>query len=351
FVEAGRMKRAALLLLLAALPASAQSFADDTPFGGSLVFSEGENPRANPARFDQLPSGWYAGVDVGDLKPRGASLAADAVANAEQGGGPMDSALSRLGSKPWATRERLAGLAWAWEGGIRFGYTHEDLRGTFAVVDPASSHAALDGRQAVVDRLYAGAGSQAGRSALGFTVRLERVRFGEEAFALQPQSGQLPLGDPAAPLNGVGTDHAATSATLDAGYLYDAGEHARLGFTLDRIASRRFGDLKEDPQARAGLQVDLSPSFKLSFESDLNSAARLPIAVKRRVTALSLQVELSPTASLTAGAERRKYEGAPASTVLGAALHLRMAPLVLSLGLRLGDDRPLAAAALRLPGV
>ena len=345
------MRRAALLLLLAALPASAQSFADGTAFGGSLVFSEGENPRANPARFDQLPSGWYAGADIGDLKPRGASLAADAVADATEGHAPLGPALARLAAKPWATRERAAGLAWAWEGGIRFGYTHEDLRGTFAEVDPAASEARIEGRQAVVDRLYAGAGSQAGRSALGFTVRLERVRYGASVFALQPQGAQLPLQDPNAPLNGVGTDHAATSATLDMGYLFDASEHARLGFTLDRIASRRFGDLKEDPQARAGLQVDLAPSMKLSLESDLNGAARLPIAVKRRVTALSLRVQLSPTAFLTAGAERRKYEGAPASTVLGGALHLRMAPLVLSLGLRLGDDRPLAAAGLRLPGV
>ena len=344
------MKRAALLLLVFTLPASAQSFADGTAFGGSTVFSEGENPRANPARFDKLPEGWYLGADFGDLKPRGASSAADAVASAEQSGGSVAPSLSDLASKPWSTRQRVVGLAWAWDGGIRFGYTHEDLRGTFATVSPAGSNAVLDGQQAVVDRLYAGAGSQAGRSALGFTVRLERVRYGETAFALQPQAGQLPLGDPAAPLNGVGTPHSATSATLDAGYLMNLSEHTSFGFTLDRIASRRFGDLKEDSQVRAGFQAELSPSTKLSLESDLNSAERLPIAVKRRVTALSLRMDLSPTTFFTAGAERRKYEGAPASTVLGAALHLRMAPLVLSLGLRLGDDRPLAAAGLRLPG-
>lgn len=345
------MKRAALLLLLATLPASAQSFADGTAFGGSAVFSDGENPRANPARFDQLPRGWYLGADFGDLKPRGAGLTAEDVAQAEQSGTGLGAALSRLHSQPWATRQKTAGLAWVWDGGIRFGYTHEDLRGTFATADPAAATATLDGRQAVVDRLYAGAGSQAGRSALGFTLRLERVRFGETVFALPPTAGQLPLGDPAAPLKGVGTDHATTTATVDAGWLFDLSAHARLGFTLDRLTTGRFGDLKENPQARAGLQVDAPGNLKLSLEADLNGAERLPIAVRRRVTALSLRMDLTPTAFVTAGAERRRYEGAPASTVVGAAFHLRVAPLVLSLGLRLGDDHPLAAAALRLPGV
>ena len=344
------MKRAALLLLLAALPASAQSFADGTTFGGSSVFSDGENPRANPARFDLLPMGWYLGADIGDLKPRGADLTAETVSQAEASGTGLHGALTRLASQPWAQRQKTYGLAWVWDGGIRFGYTREDLRGTFAVVNPAASNAVLDARDAVVDRLYAGAGSQAGRSALGFTVRLERVRFGEAAFALQPQGAQAPLTDPSKPLDGVGATRSATVATLDAGYLVDLTEHARAGFTLDRIIASRFGDLKEEPQVRAGLQMDMPGSLKLAFESDLNGAERLPIAVKRRVTALSLRMDLSPVASVTAGAERRKYEGAPASTVLGASFHLRLAPLVLSLGLRLGDDRPLAAAALRLPG-
>ena len=345
------MKRAALLIFLAALPACAQSFADGTSFGGSSVFSEGENPRANPARYDLLPSGWYFGMDFGDLKPRGAEIAAEDLAQAESSGAGLRAALSRLASKPWAIRERTAGLAWAQEGGIRFGYTHEDLRGAFASVDLNADNATLDARQAVVDRLYAGAGSAAGRSALGFTVRLERVRYGVETFALQPQTGQATLGDPSAPLDGVGAPSRKTVATLDAGYLVDLSEHARVGFTLDRLTSSRFGDLKEDPQARAGLQVDAPGALRIAFESDLNGAERLPIPVKRRITALSLRMELSPTAFVTAGAERRKYDGAPASTVIGGAFHWRMAPLVLSLGLRFGDDRPLAAAALRLPGV
>lgn len=77
------MKRAALLALLAAAPVLAQSFADGTTFGGSSVFSVGANPSANPARFDQLPEGFYLGADLGDLKPRGTQDASDDLLAAE----------------------------------------------------------------------------------------------------------------------------------------------------------------------------------------------------------------------------------------------------------------------------
>ena len=344
------MKRAALTLLLLTAPAAAQSFADSTAFGGSGVFSSGENPLGNPARFDQVPEGYYLAFEAGDVKPRGAHDAAGQVLQAERDPALLPSALAALSAHPWASRSRAYGLAWAWAGGIRFGFTHEDLRGTFAATDPALPQIRLDGRQAVVDRLYAGAGSQAGRTAFGFLLRLERVRFGQESLALQPGPGQLPLGDPEAPLAGLPHPAAVTSATLNAGLIQDLGERARFGLTLDRIGPRRFGDLKEEPQARAGLQADLGASVKLSLESDLTAAERLPLPVKRRVQAASLRIELTPAAFLTLGAERRRYDGAPQSTVFGAALHLQMPALRVSLGLRLGDDRPPFAAALRWPG-
>lgn len=344
------MKRAVLLILLAAAPAAAQSFADGTPFGGSSLFSSGENPRANPARFDQMPEGFYLGADLGDLKPRGAHDAADKTLDAESDPALLPAAMAGLATHPWSTRERSYGLAWAWTGGIRFGYTREDLRGTFATTDAALPQISLDARQAVVDRLYAGAGSQAGRTALGFTLRVERVGFGQEGFALQPLPGRAPLGDPEAPLDGVIRSRSVTSATLDAGLIQELGQRFRFGLTLDRIASRRFGDLREDPQARAGLQVDLTQAMKVSLETDINAAERLPLPVKGRVDSASLRLEVSPTAFFTLGAERRRYEGAPKSLVFGAAFHLRTTPLLLSLGLRFGDDHPLASAAFRLPG-
>ena len=344
------MKRGALLLLLTCAPAMAQGFADGTAFGGSMVFSAGENPLANPARFDQLPEGFYLGADFGDLKPRGAHAAADQVLQAESNPSLLSSAISDLAAHPWSLRERRYGVAWAWIGGIRFGYTHSDLRGTYAITDQAIPQIAMDARRAVVDGLYAGAGSQAGRTALGLTVRVERVRSGQEIYALLPSAGQLPLGDPEVPLGGVSPAHSVTSATLDAGFIQQTGARARFGLTLDRIASRRFGDLKEDPQVRAGFQFDLSPSMKLSVETDLNRAERLPIPVKRRIASASLRVDISPTAFFTVGAERRRYDGAPQSTVFGAAFHLRGEPFGLSLGLRFGDDHPLASAAFRLPG-
>lgn len=344
------MKRAAFLLLLAAGPAFAQSFADGSTFGGSRVFSLGADPMGNPARFDQLPQGLYLGADLGDLKPRGAQDASAAVLAAESDASLLPSALSAYADHPWSQREKTYGLAWAWTGGIRFGYTHTDSDGTFAATDFSLPQLTLDARRAVVDRLYAGAGSLAGRTAFGFTVRLERVRFGQQTFALTPTPDQTPLGDPSAPLDGLALTHSVTSATLDLGLVQELGEGFRFGLSLNRVASRRFGDLKEDPQGRAGVQMDLGASMKLSVESDLNAAERLPFAVKVRTQGASLLIQVTPVAFLTVGAERHRFEGAPASTVLGAAFHWRAAPLMFSLGFRFGDDRPLASAAFRLPG-
>ncbi len=344
------MKRATLLLLLSAGPVFAQSFADGSTFGGSRVFSMGADPFANPARFDQLPQGIYLGADLGDLKPRGEKDASDAVLAAETDPSLLPSALSATAEHPWAERERVYGLAWAWTGGIRLGYTRVDERGAFAMTDLSLPQLTLDARAVVVDRLYAGAGSQAGRTAFGFTVRLERARFGQQTFALTPGAGQLPLGDPSAPLEGVALTHSVTSATVDLGLVQELGQGFRFGLTLNRLAPRRFGDLKEDPQGRAGVQVDLGASMKLSVESDLNAAERLPFAVKARTQGASLLIQVSPAAFLTIGAERHRFAGAPASTVLGAAFHWRAAPLIFALGLRFGDDRPLASAAFRLPG-
>lgn len=339
-----------LAAALAALPASAQGFADSPATGGSRIFSEGLDPAGDPARFDRAPSGVYVGGLFGDLKPRGEADALSGVLAAAPDPARLDAALETLQAHPWALRIRSYGLSWARTGGIRFGYTREDLRGSLAEPGPSGLPEALDARQAVIDRLYLGAGSQAGHSALGFTVRLERVRFGAGAYGLPGGSVQPALADPQAPLQGRNLADSVTSATLDAGYVQELGSHARFGLTLDRIASRRFGDLKEDPQGRAGLQVDLGPALSLAVESDLNAAARLPLPVKQRTDSASLRITLGPGTRLMLGAERRRVEGAPASTVFGAAVQVQSAPLVLAFGFRYGDDHPLAALALRLPG-
>ncbi|HEU4952765.1 MAG TPA: hypothetical protein VFT46_12520 [Holophagaceae bacterium] len=344
------LTRALLVFLLAALPAAAQSFTDRPALGGSSVFSEGLDPAGNPARFDRATRGVYLGGDLGDLKPRGEAQALEDLVGA--GGDParLAPALQALEDRPWALRERAYGLAWAGAGGLRFGYSREDLRGSFATVDPASLTATLDARQAVVDRLYAGAGSLAGTTAFGFKVRLERVRFGQATFATAPGPGQRLLADPQAPLDGVDRTGSVTSATLDLGLVQDLGRRARFGLTLDRLAGRWFGDLHEQPLGRAGLQVDLGPSLQLAVESDLNAVERLPLPVKRRVASASLRLALSGRSFLTVGGERRRYADGPASTILGAALHLQLSPLQVALGFRFDDDRPFAAAALRLPG-
>ncbi|HJV90548.1 MAG TPA: hypothetical protein VJ623_09605 [Holophagaceae bacterium] len=345
-----------LLGLTLALPARAQAFADGTPFGGSAVFSEGLDPRSNPARFDRVPEGFYLGFEAGDLKPWSTSDASDSLRDALTAGDAAAEgrALLRLAARPWATRRRAFGLQWAMEGGVRFAYQHEDLRGSRAEVDLAHLGGALgtngtqvQGFGATVDRLLAAVGSAAGPSGVGLTARLERVRSGREDFALVPGAGQAALTDPAEALQGRVRDRSTWTFSTDLGATRELNDWIRAGLTLDRLLPRRFGEVNERPQFRAGFQFDLTPLVQFSVEGDLNAAARLPLPQKQRVLAASLRVEgLVRVVSFTFGAERRSLEGAR-STLVGAAVHVRTAPLLWSLGLQLGDDRPLMAGGFR----
>ncbi|HJU84459.1 MAG TPA: hypothetical protein VJ600_09630 [Holophagaceae bacterium] len=346
-----------LLALLLALPGRAQAFADGTPFGGSSVFSEGLDPRSNPARFDRVPEGFYVDFEGGDQKPWSTSDASDSLREALASGDAAaeDRALRSLASRPWATRRRALGLQWAMEGGVRFALQHEDLRGSRALVDLAHLGGALganttdvQGFGATVDRLLAAVGSASGPAGVGLTARLERVRFGREDLALDPGPGQTALTDPAEALQGRVRDRSTWTFSTDLGLTRELNDWIRMGLTLDRMLARRFGEVNERPQFRAGFQFDLTPLVQFAVEGDLNAAARLPLPQKQRVLAASLRVEgLIRVVSFTFGAERRSLEGAR-STLVGAAVHVRTAPLLWSFGLQLGDDRPLMAGGFRL---
>ncbi|HJW08997.1 MAG TPA: hypothetical protein VJ483_05135 [Holophagaceae bacterium] len=346
-----------VLALGLAAPLAAQSYGEGTPYGGSKVFSEGLDPMGNPAHFDLLPGGIYLGFEAGDLKPW-STVDADRLfrdAFAASDAGAQDRALDHLAAKPWAQRRRAFGLQWALEGGLRLGYGHGDLRGGRAQVDLVHTGAALPQNGTVVeaarfgvDRLMAGVGSQAGPWGTGFSARLERVRFGQEVLALHPAAGQAPLADPTEALEGGTEDQKAWAFSMDFGLTRELNDWIRAGLTLDRILPRSFGPVRERTQARLGLQLDLAPLVQLALEGDLNAAARMPLPQKQRVLAASLRVEgLVKVVSFTLGAERRSLEGTH-STLVGAAVHVRSAPLLWSFGFQLGDDRPLLGGAFRL---
>ncbi len=340
-----------------ARPCAAQSYADGTPFGGSRLFNEGLDPMGNPGRLDLLPAGFYLGFEAGDLKPWSTSDADKAytAAFASADTAAQNQAMSKLAGRPWAQRRRAFGLQWALEGGLRLAYGHEDLRGGSASVDLDHLGAALSQNGTLVqatrygvDRLLAGVGSRSGPMATGFTARLERVRYGQGDFALNPGPGQSPLVDPAAALASGPRGQSAWAFSMDLGLTRELNDWIRAGLTLDRLLPHSFGPVREQTQARAGLQLDLAPLVRLALEADLNAAARLPLPQKQRTLAASLRVEgLVQVVSFTFGAERRSLEGVH-STLVGAAVHVRSAPLLWSFGFQLGDDHPLIGGAFRL---
>lgn len=333
------MPRRSALPLLAALVVpmalGAQSFGDGPAFGGSRVFSEGYDPLGSSARFDRVPAGWYAAWEGGDAKPRGFRTDSDALTQAVQAGDPAAAAaLLRLQDTPFPLRRTAYGLEYAATGGLRVAFGREVLTG--AQAGPALS---AEARRAEVDRIVAGAGSGDGGSAYGFTFRLERLRLGRGSV-------------PSAPDDALGfgtTDRRAWSLTSDAGFTTQLTQGLRFGLTASRLIPRHFWDVYEQPQARAGFELDLGEAARLSVEGDLNEAARLPMPQKQKTLSSSLRILASPTVTLLVGAERRTVEGVSA-TLAGVSVRIATAPLVLGLGFQFGDDRPQRALSVRLGG-
>ena len=331
-----------LAALLLALPLGAQSFGDAPAFGGSLVFSEGANPLGNSARFDRLSAGWYAGWEDGDTKARTFKAQSDALDRALQAGdaSAVSAALGALQNLPFPLRSKAYGLEYAATGGPRFALSHLSITGLDPVVATGPASVATATRHVDIDRMVTGAGSSDGQSAYGFALRLERVRLGS-----LPVAGMAP--DPALDLHA--TDRTALSLTADAGYITELAPGLRFGLMATRLVPRHFLDVYEQPQARAGFQLDLGTFAQLSVEGDLNEAARLPMPQKVKTLSASLRLMGTSTVTLLSGAERRTVDGV-SSTLLGVSLRIVKAPLVLGLGFQFGNDQPQRALALRIGG-
>lgn len=326
-----------LALVAAALPLTAQSYGDSPAFGGSRVFSEGLDPLGNSARFDRVPAGWYLGWEAGDWKPRGFRSDSDALGQALAVGDAATAAslTNSLQNDPMPLRTSDIGLEYAGTGGVRFALGHELRTGVEML--PGNTIAA---RRVEVDRMVTGAGSSDGQTAYGITFRLERVRVGvEQTVGVAP--------DPA--LAFAGTSRSTLSVTSDAGFTTTLTEGVRFGLMVNRLLPRHFWDVYEQPQARAGLELDLGTLGRLSVEGDLNKAARLPLPEKQKTLSTSLRILATPTVTLVVGAERRTVDGVSA-TLVGTTVQIATAPLRLAFGFQFGDDRPQKALGLRIGG-
>lgn len=352
-----RIPRLPLLLagLAAALsPARAQALPDGPAYGGSKVFSLGLNPLGNSARFDQATPGWYLGRVAGDLKPKDQEAALEGLYNlASLGPGVAEQALAlgKLADSPWAQRTLGYSVSFAKAGGIHGSLSHEETTGLLATLDRDPNHlggiapalllnsSSLELRRAVVNRLVTGVGSMAEGAAYGFALRLEDWRFGRQVQALNPGPGQFPLAPPKGVLDYDATVDRKFAATLDGGVLFEVAQGLRVGAMVDRLLPATFGDLKEQAQVRAGLQLDLGSLAQLSAEADLNEAVRLPFVAKQKSASVSLRILASPAIQLLVGAERRTLAGASA-TAVGATLYFKAGGFQLGAGLRFGQDRP-----------
>jgi hypothetical protein len=333
-------------------------FTDGTAFGGSKVFSEGMNPLGNPARYAQAPSGWYFSFVDGDQEAK--DCESNLSSAASQDPVAASNALGNLANGPWAQRTRAYGLQNI-KKGASLALTREECNGLVAYPDLSPSHlgsqsalglntSTLQGRRAVVNRLSLGGGGplqQGSTTALGLSLRVERWSDNELAEVYNAAGPGAPaFGSAAADLlGGHATSARGWNFGLDAGAVLELTQGVRLGLTAYQLNEKHLWGVDLQPQFRAGLQLDLGSSASVALEGDLNSAQRMPFAVKQQSNSASLRYAISGSAIVILGVEQRKL-GADSVTRGGATLQIRTESLLLALGFQLGQDRPLKSASL-----
>jgi hypothetical protein len=348
----------------ALLPLGAQTplFSDSPVVGGSKVFSEGINPLGNPSRFDRPTSGWYLTWLEGDERASDNSSLLQGTTTSDPAG--VTQSLQGLQNAPWAQRSFAYGMVGV-KDSMNFGYTHEEYHSLFAYPDLApvdlgsltalaNNQSYVDGRRTKVDRLNFGGGSLASGTSVGYNFRLESWK----SNVFTPYFNQAPGTFTWAPgglfpypsvddyvMNTNATNQKATNWALDVGFTTDLADGVRIGATADQLNSKRLWDVDMKPQFRAALQVDLGTSTQLTFESDLNQAARMPFPQKQESYSASLRYQVSPAVILILGGENRKI-GGEAVTRGGATIQLRTSSFLLAVGFQAGQDRPMKAVTL-----
>jgi hypothetical protein len=138
-----------------------------------------------------------------------------------------------------------------------------------------------------------------------------------------------------------------TTAALDLGFVYELTQGIRFGGTVDRLNSKRLWDVKERPQARVGVQLDIGRKATLSFEADVNAAQRMPFPVDQRTAAASLHIQATPNVTFVIGAEQKKIGDASVITG-GASVKFRTASMVVGFGFQAGQDTPMKGLMARV---
>ena len=337
-----------LSLLAGTLPLAAQTplFVDGLGFGGSKVFSEGRSPLGNPARFDQATPGWYFTYLDGDQRAQNnQAYVLDAPTADPQ-------ALTNLENAPWAQRTRSYGAAGVKDSAI-LAFTHEDLNSMIAFPDvaPADYQSVRNattalGRRDAVDRLSFGGGGSTSGTGLGLSLRVEQWHNGFQTVAFNPSGTELPWVNVDNALLGMSaTDQKTLMLGVDAGFVMDLAQGVRIGITADQLNSKHLWDVYLQPQVRAGLQVDLGSSAKVSVETDVNAVERMPFPLKQKSSSASLTLTASQAVALVVGVQELTI-GAASVTRAGVTLELKTPSFLLSVGFNFGQETPLRGGAL-----
>ena len=183
---------------------------------------------------------------------------------------------------------------------------------------------------------------QGSTTAMGANLRMERWALGQRTSSFG-SGGFLPA--PSDLMGGTGTTDRAWNFALDAGLVLEVVQGVRVAVTADQLNPKHLWDVYLRPQFRAGLQLDLGQMAKLTLESDINAAERMPFPVKQQTAAASVRFALSPAAVLMVGVEQKKIAGT-AATRGGATLQIRTDSLMLGFGFQAGQDRPMKSATL-----
>jgi hypothetical protein len=300
-----------LFCLAAPLAAQMPPFVDGPAFGGTRIFSDGLIPNGSAAQNPNMPSFWAFGYAKGD---QGAGkflsslddLSSDAIEK-------INNAILELGDSPWGLRSRAYGLA-LYDRETTFSLTREEMTSLWASVPDSAldtGTVGFDIRRSVVERatLTSYGSSKSGKAIYGGTLRVERWSLGGEYQMLGIFSPDADLSNAAALLDYRETSGNSITYAMDAFAILEIADGVRLAVQTNRVASRDLGDLKENPQFRAGAQIDLGSAVQLTLESDINEAMRMPFPVMQKTAAASLKVKANETIAFAVGAEKKTMDG------------------------------------------
>lgn len=259
----------------------------------------------------------------------------------------MESGGRGIKDNPWGMRSRGFGML-VCENGASVALTREETTSLWAIgsakaaggasgVDAIDAIDGFDVRRVVGERLTLGYTGRSNAMLYGSTIRVERwalgaTRCGPQGFS-SIGGADVNFEDP---LDYNETQRRNFSYALDTFLGVEPASGLRLGVQANRLAARRLGDIEERPQYRAGLQIDVGQSARLTLEKDINESARLPFPEPQRSEAMSLKIRANGAATFSVGAERKTI-GEASAIRYGAALWLTGKKHHIGAAFRFGD--------------